>query len=65
MSAETSSAPDATTTTHTTYRTATYMACESCHEGAMVWDPALQKTRCHACGDTYDGRPTTEPREEP
>lgn len=39
------------------FRSATYMACESCGEGAIVWDPEHQESRCHSCGSSYTGSP--------
>ncbi len=39
------------------FRSATYMACEECGEGAIVWDPELGASKCHSCGADYRGRP--------
>ena len=39
------------------YRTASYMACEDCGEGAMVWDEKEEVTKCSCCGEVYEGRP--------
>ena len=43
--------------TSTVYRTASYMACEGCGEGAMVWDEVEKVTKCNCCGEVYEGRP--------
>lgn len=40
----------------TVYSTASYMACEDCGEGAMVWDEKEKVTKCSRCGGVYEGR---------
>jgi len=41
----------------TVCRTATYMQCEDCGEGAMVWDKVEKVTKCSCCDTVYEGRP--------
>jgi uncharacterized protein (DUF983 family) len=43
--------------TSTVYRTASYMACEDCGKGAMVWDKKEEVTKCSCCGEVYEGHP--------
>lgn len=44
------------TETATTYRTASYMPCEECGEGAMVWNEEKGASECTCCGTLYTGR---------
>ncbi|MFB6142901.1 MAG: hypothetical protein ABEJ30_06115 [Halorientalis sp.] len=32
-------------------RSANYMPCRHCEEGALVYDPELEASRCRACGE--------------
>jgi ribosomal protein S27E len=45
-----------TVSTTTTYRTASYMPCEDCGEGALVWDENARMSKCNCCGTLYSGR---------
>lgn len=38
------------------HRTTSYMACERCDEGALVWDEAKQMSKCNSCGSVYEGK---------
>lgn len=38
-------------TNETPYRSASYLPCTSCGEGAIVWDAELEASRCSACGE--------------
>ena len=45
-----------TVSTATTYRTASYMPCEDCGEGAMVWNENKSASVCNCCDYVYRGR---------
>jgi len=38
------------------HRTTSYMGCEMCEEGALVWDEAEQMSKCNSCGSVYEGK---------
>jgi hypothetical protein len=42
-----------TSTRQTLYRTASYMPCDECWEGAMVWNDDRGTSECRWCGNVY------------
>lgn len=43
-------------TLQTLYRTASYMPCDECGEGAMVWNEERGTSECGWCGKVYKRR---------